>query len=85
MPAQDRTNSSRAAGSRQRPERRIITTTKYRINWRAVKIDKTGQGEPVFDIHRLAQRKVNTLNAAWQGDIIHWVEPVEVEEEQGQE
>jgi hypothetical protein len=74
-------SSSRAAGSRRRPEGKNVMTTKYHVYWRAVKTDATGQCESIFDIRRLAQRKADTLNAAWQGDIIHWVEPVEVKED----
>lgn len=57
-------------------------TTKYRINWRVVKTGTTGQKERVFTTRKFAQSRADTLNAVWQGDIIHKVESVEVEKEQ---
>ena len=56
-------------------------TTKYRVHWRHTGTDVTGQETRLFDIHRLAQRKADTLNN-WDDNFAHWVEPVEVKEEQ---
>lgn len=56
-------------------------TTKYCVHWRDTRTNATGQCETVFDIHRLAQRKADTLDA-WDAEIAYWVEPVKVTEDE---
>ena len=61
-------------------------TTKYRINWRTGK-GSEGQELLTFDVRKEAQDRADGLNIQLGGPIAygtvhHWVEPVEVEEEQ---
>ena len=57
-------------------------TTKYRINWRAIETGATGHGEPVFVTRRMAESTASSLNATSDGLLTHWVEAVEVAEEE---
>lgn len=57
-------------------------TTKYRINWKLSRMKMEGHGKPVFKTRDEAQIIVDRLNVRHKKGCTHWVEPVEVKEEQ---
>ena len=54
-------------------------TTKYRIHWKAIETGKEGHGKPIFNTVEMAQYTADQLNRE-SNILVHWVEPVEVTE-----
>jgi len=56
-------------------------TTKYRINWRTA-TGTEGHGQPIFNTHKEAAQIADARNNQYDAIVHHWVEPVEVAEEE---